>query len=99
LRVVDVDFRGRTLKVTGKGRKNRVIPMTQRLLVALWEMCQGKAASESVFGLSATSIYKRVTALARKAGLEGLHPHSLRHSFGTQLVSKGAHPERGSNRG
>lgn len=42
LRVADVDFRRRTIRVTGKGARERVIPMTQRLLVALWEACEGK---------------------------------------------------------
>jgi len=91
LRVCDVDFRRRTLKVTGKGARDRVIPMTQRLVVALWEVCRGKKATDSVFGLKAQQMYRIVTLLAKKAGLEGLHPHSLRHSFGTELVSRGAY--------
>jgi site-specific recombinase XerD len=91
LRVADVDFRRRTLRVTGKGAKDRVIPMTQRLLIALWELCSGKNATDPVFGLNGRSVYRIITRLAREAGLEGLHPHTLRHSFGTELVSRGAY--------
>lgn len=91
LRVCDIDFRRRTLRVTGKGAKERVIPMTQRLLVALWEVCRAKNATDSVFELTDGSVYRIITLLAKRAGLEGLHPHSLRHSFASELVSRGAY--------
>ena len=56
LTVHDIDFMRRILKVTGKGAKDRVIPMTQRLLVALSEVCRGKKDTASVFDLDARDL-------------------------------------------
>ena len=43
-----------------------------------------------MFPLSPRSLYGVVHNLARKAGLEGFHPHSLRHAFATRLMERGA---------
>lgn len=90
LRVGDVDFRRRTIRVLGKGQKERVVPMAERVVVPLWEVCRGKGAGDRVFRLSPGKLHQAVTKLARAAGLEGFHCHSLRHSFATRLLEQGA---------
>jgi len=81
LSVDDVDFNRRTVLVRqGKGGKDRVIPMAERIVIPLREQCTGKLAQDRVFpGLNDASVWRIVTSLARACGLEGFHPHSLRH--------------------
>jgi integrase/recombinase XerD len=92
LRVADVDFERRLILVRqGKGRKDRIIPIAERLVVPLRSQCHGKADAAKVFeGLNERSVYRVVSKLAKACGLDGFHPHTLRHYFATQLVEKGA---------
>ena len=92
LTVNDVDFNNRTIGVRqGKGKRDRILPMADRIVVPLREQCAGKIAHDKVFdNLNGRSVYRIITSLARACGLEGFHPHSLRHWFGTQLVERGA---------
>lgn len=65
--------------------------MAERIIIPLRNQCAGKVAQERVFpGLSDASVWRIVTSLARTCGLEGFHPHSLRHYFATQLLERGA---------
>ena len=95
LLVGDVDFNRRVIIIrqrddfNTKNREDRVIPIAERLVVPLREQCAGKAMQHRVFyGLNARSVYRIVTGLARAAGIDGFHPHSLRHYFATQLVER-----------
>ena len=92
LRVSDVDFERRVLLVRhGKGGRQRVVPMCERVVVPLRQRCRDKRAHERVFdGLTARRVYDIVVKLARACGLDGFHPHSLRHYFATRLVRLGA---------
>lgn len=90
LRVADLDFRRRTIRVTGKGDRERVIPMAARLVGPLWEQARGLKAGDRVFPLGERHFYSIVVRLARAAGLEGFHPHSCRHAFATRLLERGA---------
>jgi integrase/recombinase XerD len=91
LRVANINFERRLLFVKqGKGRKDRMIPLAERIMAPLQSQCAGKTASELVYaGLNARSAYRIVTKLAKACGLEGIHPHTLRHYFATQLVERG----------
>jgi integrase/recombinase XerD len=92
LSVADVDFNHRVIQVRkGKGRKDRAIPMAERIVTPLRDQCAGKTAQERVFdGLNARSVYRIVTGLARACALPSVHPHSLRHYFATSLAERGA---------
>ena len=91
LTVGDLDFNQRRILVKqGKGQRDRVIPMAERIVVPLREQCAGKAAHQKVFdGLNGRSVYRIIASLAKACGLEGFHPHSLRHYFATRLVETG----------
>lgn len=92
LRVRDVDFQRQALTVRmGKGQRDRVIPLADRIVAPIREECTGKRGHDRVFDhLNGRNVYRIISAAARRCGLEGFHPHSLRHYFGTQLVERGA---------
>lgn len=92
----NVDFSKRTLKVRGKGEKERLVSAPRLTFQALHTM---KTMHDSrvelyVFGmqpLSRTTAYQIMKARGEKAGLHHvLNPHSLRHSFATHLLTSGA---------
>ncbi len=103
LRDVDVDLAGRRLRVHGKGNKERILPVGDRLADTL--RAYG-AARDRAFGPSAEGpllrtdkgaplypkwVYRTVRAcLAAVTAAEGLGPHALRHSFATHLADGGA---------
>ena len=96
------------LRVTGKGDKQRVIPIGGTALRALSEYlrsgrehlhpkrviapCDGIAVFLNTQGRRITrqGVFKIVDHYGRQAGINGLHPHMLRHSFATHLLEGGA---------
>lgn len=96
LRVRDIDFAGRVLRILGKGRKERLVALPARAVEALRRKTREHAlgADDWIWGerpLDPRAAYEKIRALARAAGLlRPLHPHALRHSFATHLLSGGA---------
>lgn len=101
LNCADIDLRRKTVKVTGKGNKQRVIPfgdsahdsITQWLEQARPELA---GDTEAVFvGARGKRIDQRqvrriVESAAQVTGASGLTPHGLRHSTATHLLEGGA---------
>lgn len=92
---------GEQLSVTGKGGKQRVVPIIPVVREAVAEYVEkcpwGLGASEPLFrgvkgGPLRQGVVQQVTAKARKAlGLpDSATPHALRHSFATHLLGAGA---------
>jgi site-specific recombinase XerD len=101
LRVEQVDLAARTLRVLGKGRKERVVPFGEPALAALeayWRAARhGQGPQEPVFlgrsdaPLRPAVIQGRLKRYLASAGLDpALTPHKLRHSFATHLLEDGA---------
>lgn len=96
----------RFLRVCGKGSKERLVPLSDRSLVALdrWlaegrPMLAGKSTKQAdVLFLSRTGrpldrmrVYQIIASAARRTGVQvACSPHALRHSFATHLVTGGA---------
>ena len=90
LKVADIDFTRRRIKVvSGKGRKDRVIPLSANLTQSLLTHCADKHDVDTVFGLNYRSLGMKIKEWAKKAGVN-LHTHSFRHYFATTLVERGA---------
>jgi integrase/recombinase XerD len=96
----------RVLKVTGKGRKQRLVPMgapAERALETYLEHCRPQLVrtppldrgrlllSRTGRPLERSMVWRIVKKAARDAGVPGaVTPHTLRHSFATHLLMGGA---------
>lgn len=100
LRLQDIHWSDRTLLVRGKGRKERLVPFTPKVLTVLrkWvaaRPCAGQLDNVFITGkgvaLSDRSVRRILTSYAEAlSSLQGLHPHTLRHAFATHLLREGA---------
>ncbi|MBF0291735.1 MAG: site-specific tyrosine recombinase XerD [Nitrospinae bacterium] len=104
LEVKDINFEMGYLSVVGKGSKKRSVPMGETALDTIKEyransrpkLMTGKRL-DSLFvtrrgePMSRQSFWKVVKLYALKAGItKDISPHSLRHSFATHLLERGA---------
>jgi len=99
LKIRDIDFFNGLVKVLGKGRKERLVPVTQTALQALKDYLatrKNPQNSEALFlnkngkplsGDGLAYIFKN-TAIASHLARR-VTPHSLRHSFATHLLENG----------
>mgnify|MGYP001422001414 CR=1 FL=1 len=103
LRIGDLDPRGQLVRVRGKGRKERLVPIGRHALAAIesWWTTAGQAPrpEEPVFfrapgdlrAMSPRTLQGRLKRHLLAAGLDPqLTPHKLRHSFATHLLDAGA---------
>jgi integrase/recombinase XerD len=106
LKLSDFDRDELILKVTGKGNKQRLVPVGKpaaAILERYLAECRPQLARHddrrdkfrillSAHGrpLERVAVWQIVKRAARTAGIQGVHPHLLRHSFATHLVAGGA---------
>lgn len=102
LKVDDIDLQRGTLKCTGKGNKERIVPIGA---VACAWVCRHLAQETGsarrpthryLFGgprghVTRQEVWRIVKSQAKKAGItDRVTPHTLRHSFATHLLGGGA---------
>jgi integrase/recombinase XerD len=93
------------VRVTGKGRKQRLVPVGKPAAAAIKAYlsdCRPRLVkadgrdrgrlllSRSGRPLERVAVWQIVKRNAAEAGLTGVHPHMLRHSFATHLLAGGA---------
>jgi integrase/recombinase XerC len=101
----DVDFQLGIVRVTGKGSKERIVPIGEIALQALrgygdeqrkrWQLpCKGETAvflNNRGERITTRSVARIVEKHLKQAGIPiKMGPHGLRHSFATHLLNSGA---------
>jgi integrase/recombinase XerC len=106
LNMDDIDFLGEVIHVRGKGKKERINPIGSSALQIIqhyMEYRNKRAQSNSNFDskvlfvnkhgrrLSTRSVRRKMDKYLKIAGLDpAISPHTLRHSFATHMLNKGA---------
>ena len=104
LRYEDISFEEKLIKVTGKGNKERLIPMGAQALRLLEKYLQksrpyilGSRESEYLFiskkgsMLNRKSVWRLLKGYVDRTEIKkNITPHTLRHSFATHLIERGA---------
>lgn len=102
----DIDVQDATARVTGKGNKERVVPVGRKALAALrtWQVSRTQLAAQDEDALfvsqrgtriSPRAVQARVTHWAKRQGIDSnVYPHLFRHSFATHLLES-SHDLRG----
>jgi site-specific recombinase XerD len=72
----------------GKGGKDRVAIFGSKAQEALAAYV-GKRQAGPLFGICSKMIWRIVARAAKRAGVEGVSPHTFRHSFATHLLNRG----------
>ena len=101
----DLELNLGIIKVCGKGRKERIVPIGKKAIAALNHYLQksesllpeGQRGNIPVFlnsrsgRLTARSVGRLIDKYVRHCGLQrNISPHSIRHSFATHLLNAGA---------
>lgn len=100
----DLDLLSNQIRVRGKGRKERIVPVGRQAERAIRRYLEDRErvvaapagdrsalfVSERGRRLSSRSVQRRIHSLYRAAGIGGQRVHSLRHTFATHLMDGGA---------
>jgi integrase/recombinase XerC len=83
------DIASRFIKVTGKGNKERIVPISDKMSAMLSEMISASASDDDeTHDLAFRLKPHQVQYLCKK--YLGHYPHQLRHTFATTLINAGA---------
>lgn len=97
LPIAAIDSDAMTLRIIGKGNKERILPLTEPILQMLREVWKTHRSRQWLFprtGGMAPMYYEAARRAFIRARSEcgfdcNFRPHSLRHSFATHLLEKG----------
>ena len=101
----DIGWSNEVIRVRGKGKKERLVPLgdaaaaaireylpeRQRIIDAKRRSCAALLINLRAGSLTTRSVGRIVKAIAVARGLSpDVHPHTLRHAFGTHMLEEGA---------
>ena len=100
LRLGDLFFDDGFIRVTGKGDKQRLVPVSgaaRDRIIAYMAVRDGRGITDTLFlnirgrGLTRVMVFTILKEAAEAAGIsKTVSPHTLRHSFATHLLEGGA---------
>jgi integrase/recombinase XerC len=106
LNIDDIDFLGEVVHIRGKGKKERIAPISSSVLQVIQHYMEfrnkraqnnGNFDSKVLFvnkhgkRLSTRSVRRKMDKYLLMAGLDpAISPHTLRHSFATHMLNRGA---------
>jgi integrase len=82
----DLDLEQRTMHVVGKGRKPRVVPLSEPVVAALDEQLK---ADKRLWPQTAAHHRDMLKRAAIRAGIDHVSPHTMRHTMGHRWLASG----------
>lgn len=101
IRVSDINLDGRLITITGKGRKQRVLPISPTTLKAIWQYLKARRnpseflwLTEEGKPLTGDGVGQMIQGLMKRAGIMGhkAGPHVFRHTFANNFLDAGGDP-------
>ncbi len=98
LRIQDVDHRNLTVKVMGKGDKERILRISPNTSKAIWRYLVERldaAPTDPLFlsmrggPLTTAGLLCLIKRLGKRAGIPNAHPHRFRHTFAINFLRNG----------
>lgn len=103
LEINDIDMTNCLIRIVGKGNKEREIPIGEYSIYYLMEYlkvrekllkkksCTKLFLNNHANGMTRQGFFKNLKVILKEKGLnEAVSPHTLRHSFATHLINRGA---------
>jgi integrase/recombinase XerC len=91
-----IDKHQQTIRIIGKGNKERLLPVTSPVLNILRQSWKTHGNQQWVFADRRVGAHIHLRTLrqafhgaCRQAGIAGFTPHHLRHSYATRLMEQG----------
>jgi integrase/recombinase XerD len=98
LRMQDVDIKKNMVLVMGKGRKERLVPISSRTAQALWRYLAQREPRRPLDPVFVTTtgapmgrrdLAHRLGEIGRRGGVANTHPHRFRHTFAINYLRNG----------
>ena len=103
LETTDIDTTNCIVKISGKGNKEREVPIGEYSIYYLNEYlkvrksllkkkpCNKLFLNNHGLGMTRQGFFKNLKQILKEKGLnQNISPHTLRHSFATHLINRGA---------
>lgn len=92
----DIDFGNKTVKVFGKGSKERVVPISTTAIWHLRQYLQDRGIEDGALFLNRrnqrykpSGVEEMLHRVSEKSGVSNVHPHRFRRTLATNLLKKG----------
>lgn len=86
IKIDDIDFNHKFILISGKGNKQRIVPLTDELIGLIKDYIKQAKVKDYLFKLTPRAIQY----ITKKYSDSKTTPHMYRHTFATQMVSRGA---------